>query len=424
MSNTIQSVRGFNDLLPGQIASWRHAEQVIASVLDRFGYREIRLPLLEKTELFARTIGEVTDIVEKEMYSFDDRNGESLSLRPEGTAGCVRACMQHGLLYNQQPRLWYQGPMFRHERPQKGRLRQFHQVGVEVFGLEGPDVDAELILMTRHMLDELGIDGVRLEINTLGTSEARTRYRDALVEYLAAREGELDEDSRRRLSRNPLRILDSKDASTRMVLEDAPRLEGFLDPPSAEHFAALRRLLDTAGIAYTVNPHLVRGLDYYGRTVFEWITDRLGAQGTVCAGGRYDALVEQLGGPSTPAVGFALGLERIVALLEEQAGDHPSPGPDIYLMVDHGARSGPGLVLADRIRRTLPGANVFMHCGGGSFKRQFKRADRSGARWALVLGEQEAMEGRVGIKDLRGGREQYTVAQADLIGELSKLFGG
>ena len=424
MSRSIQSVRGFNDVLPAQTGTWRHVESVLTAVLDRYGYEEIRLPQLEKTELFARTIGEVTDIVEKEMYSFDDRNGESLSLRPEGTAGCVRACIQHGLLHNRQPRLWYQGSMFRHERPQKGRLRQFHQIGAEVFGLAGPDIDAEIIIMTRRMLSEIGLSDVRLELNSLGTSEARASYRAALVEYLSGRQDDLDEDSRQRLSRNPLRILDSKSAATQRLLDDAPRLASFLDEESAEHFSRLRRLLDAAGVEYSVNPRLVRGLDYYGRTVFEWITDRLGAQGTVCAGGRYDGLVDQIGGRPTPAIGFALGLERLVALIEEGGQPPVGPGPDVYLVVAGAEQAEPALILAEQIRTALPAVNVFMHCGGGSFKSQFKRADRSGARVALVLGEQELADGVVGVKDLRTGGEQYSAPVAGLVDELNTYFGG
>ncbi len=320
MSKSIQSVRGFNDILPERTPAWQHVEGVLKDVLHAYGYEEIRLPLLEHTELFARSIGAATDIVEKEMYTFDDRNGDSLTLRPEGTAGCVRACIEHGLIHNQQQRLWYTGPMFRHERPQKGRYRQFFQIGAEVFGLEGPDIDAEIILMTSRMLKALGLDDVTLTLNSLGTAEARADYRERLVTYLRGHVDSLDADSRRRLDTNPLRVLDSKSPETQAVLADAPSLAEHLDSGSREHFDRLCTLLDEAGVAYTVNPRLVRGLDYYGRTVFEWITDRLGAQGTVCAGGRYDGLVEQIGGRSTPAIGFGLGLDRLVALLEEAGG--------------------------------------------------------------------------------------------------------
>lgn len=414
MVNTIQSVRGFNDTLPSETPAWQYLESVLQRILHRYGYQEIRLPQLEKTELFARSIGEVTDIVEKEMYTFEDRNGESLTLRPEGTAGCVRACIEHGLLHNQQPRLWYMGSMFRHERPQKGRLRQFHQLGAEVFGLEGPDIDAEIILMTARMLRELGLDDVRLELNTLGTAADRLRYQQALVEWLGARRDALDEDSQRRLNSNPLRILDSKVESTQALLDEAPMLESYLSSDSREHFDRLCALLDQAAVPYTLNPRLVRGLDYYGRTVFEWVTDRLGAQGTVCAGGRYDGLVEQIGGRSTPAVGFAMGLERLATLLEE-GGLLPSHSvADAYLVLAGERAAEAGLVLAENLRQTLPGLRLITHCGGGSFKSQFKRADRSGARFALVLGDGEMDAGTVGIKDLRDGGDQVTVEQSAL----------
>lgn len=418
MATAIQSVRGFSDTLPEQTPAWQYLESTLRGVLERYGYQEIRLPQLEKTELFARSIGEVTDIVEKEMYSFQDRNGDSLTLRPEGTAGCVRACIEHGLLYNRQPRLWYMGSMFRHERPQKGRLRQFHQVGAEVFGLEGPDIDGEMILMTARMLRELGLDDVTLQVNTLGTSAARARYRDALVAWLETRERELDDDSRRRLRTNPMRILDSKVDSTQALLDEAPELTDFLDEASRAHFDGLRALLDRAGVAYTVNPRLVRGLDYYGRTVFEWVTDRLGAQGTVCAGGRYDGLVEQIGGRPTPAVGFAMGLERLVALLEE-GGHLPQAAPlDAYLVLVGERAAAQGPMLAEELRRDLPDLRLVMHCGGGSFKSQFKRADRSGARFALVLGDGEVEAGTVGVKDLRAGEDQKMLERAALAGWL------
>ncbi len=422
MGNQIQSVRGFSDLLPEHTHLWRHVEQVLTGVLARYGYEEIRLPQLEKTELFSRTIGEVTDIVEKEMYTFEDRNGDSLSLRPEGTAGCVRACLQHGLLHNQQPRLWYMGSMFRHERPQKGRLRQFHQVGAEVFGLPGPDVDAELITMTARMLRELGLDHVQLQLNTLGTSEARGRYREALVAFLSGHRQALDEDSQRRLESNPLRILDSKNPETQALLDGAPALRDYLDAESIAHFEQLRALLDQADVPYVINPRLVRGLDYYGRTVFEWVTDRLGAQGTVCAGGRYDALVEQLGGKPVPAIGFALGLERLVALVEE-AGQVPErPAADVYMVLVGDDSAAPGLVLAEQLRSALPGLRVQMHCGGGSFKSQFKRADRSGARFALVLAEGEVAAGTVSVKNLRTDEPQRTVPMNEVPGLLLRAF--
>ncbi|MGB2218588.1 MAG: histidine--tRNA ligase, partial [Porticoccaceae bacterium] len=331
----IQSIRGMNDLLPEQSALWQYLERVVADMLDRYGYREIRFPILEQTELFKRAVGEVTDIVEKEMYCFDDRNGDSLSLRPEGTAGCVRACSEHGLLHNQSQRLWYSGPMFRHERPQKGRLRQFHQIGVEAFGLNGPDIDAELLLITARLWQQLNIDhAVTLQINSLGTAADRATYRAALVEFLEARYEQLDKDSQQRLASNPMRILDSKDAQTQALLNDAPSLSDFIDQPSRDHFAQLCAVLDAGGVSYEINPRLVRGLDYYSKTVFEWVTTSLGAQGTVCAGGRYDGLVEQLGGKPCPGVGFAMGVERLVLLLDELGVVPDSIGQpvDLYLL--------------------------------------------------------------------------------------------
>ena len=427
MSKSIQSVRGFNDLLPERTPAWQHVEGVLKDVLHAYGYEEIRLPLLEHTELFARSIGAATDIVEKEMYTFDDRNGDSLTLRPEGTAGCVRACIEHGLLHNQQQRLWYTGPMFRHERPQKGRYRQFFQIGAEVFGLEGPDIDAEIILMTSRMLKALGLDGVTLTLNSLGTAEARADYRERLVTYLRGHVDSLDGDSRRRLDTNPLRVLDSKSPETQAVLADAPSLADHLDSGSREHFDRLRALLDEAGVEYTVNPRLVRGLDYYGRTVFEWITDRLGAQGTVCAGGRYDGLVEQIGGRATPAIGFGLGLDRLVALLEEAGGLPDAGAVDAYLIVASDAQFSAALAVSERLRNELPGLRVRTNCGGGSFKSQFKKADKAGARFALVLGEEERAQATVGVKDLRGEGEQVTLAQNQLAGylkEMMSLLGG
>lgn len=414
MANTIQSVRGFGDILPEHTPVWQFVEQRLRATLDAYGYEEIRLPLVEKTELFSRSIGEVTDIVEKEMYTFEDRNGDSLSLRPEGTAGCVRAGIQHGLFHNRQPRLWYAGSMFRHERPQKGRYRQFNQVGVEVFGLPGPDIDAEVILLAARMLRAVGLDDIRLELNTLGTPEARGAYRDALVAYLRGHEDALDEDSRRRLETNPLRILDTKNPETRTILEGAPALEDWIDDASRQHFQDLCATLDRAGISYTVNTQLVRGLDYYGRTVFEWITDRLGAQGTVCAGGRYDGLVEQIGGRATPAIGFALGVERLVALLEDGGLAPSAPSPDVYLVLAGDAAEREGLVLSEELRDAITGLRVVTHCGGGSFKSQFKRADRLGARLAVVMGEDEIARGEVAVKDLHGGGEQSTVTRDDL----------
>ena len=423
MAKTIQAVRGMNDILPGESAAWQFLEATLRRVISSYGYREIRLPLLEKTDLFKRSIGEVTDIVEKEMYTFDDRNGDSLTLRPEGTAGCVRACMEHGLLHNQMQRLWYAGPMFRHERPQKGRYRQFHQIGVEAFGMQGPDIDAEVILMTARFWRALGLDHAVLQLNSLGTVEARAGYREALVGYLQGRQVELDEDSRRRLESNPLRILDSKNPDMQGLIADAPQLSEYLDEESRVHFGELCALLDAAGIAYEINPRLVRGLDYYSKTVFEWVTDRLGAQGTICAGGRYDGLVEYLGGRATPAVGFALGLERLIALLEVCGIEPPDASPHVYLVLAGEQAVLQGMVLADELRNAVSGLSVQANCGGGSFKSQFKRADRSGAELALVIGDEEAERGEITIKPLRAGGEQQTVSRQDIAQCLCGLLG-
>ncbi|MEY6432453.1 histidine--tRNA ligase [Thioalkalicoccus limnaeus] len=419
MSKNIQAIRGMHDLLPTHSPLWQRLEDGAREVLEGYGYQEIRTPLVEVTELFKRSIGEVTDIVEKEMYSFTDRNGDSLSLRPEGTASCVRAAIEHGLLAQPQ-RLWYRGPMFRHERPQRGRYRQFHQIGVEVFGLDGPDIDLEVILLTRRLWRALGIDGLRLEINTLGDAPERAAYRDALTAYLGRHLDQLDEDSRKRLHTNPLRILDSKDPRTQAVVADAPRLIDHLGGTSRDHFAALCAGLDEAGLDYEQNPRLVRGLDYYNRTVFEWTTDDLGAQGTVCAGGRYDGLVEQLGGRATPAVGFALGVERAVALLE-QRDDPAAPSLDAYLVAVGDAAQARAIQIAEDLRDALPGMRLMCHCGGGSFKSQFKKADRSGAQLALVLGEAELAQGLIGVKPLRGTGEQETIAIRDLPKRLKRL---
>ncbi|WP_101674352.1 histidine--tRNA ligase [Alloalcanivorax mobilis] len=409
MSKKIASIRGMNDILPEQTPLWQWLEARVRAVLGAYGYQEIRTPILEQTDLFKRSIGEVTDIVEKEMYTFEDRNGDSLTLRPEGTASCVRAAEEHGLLYNQSRRLWYQGPMFRHERPQAGRYRQFHQIGVETFGMQGPDIDAEVILLTARLWKELGLaDQVTLELNSLGDSDDRARYREALVAYLKEHQAGLDEDSRKRLERSPLRVLDSKDAGTREVLENAPRLADYLNDEARAHFQSLRELLDRAGIEYVINPYLVRGLDYYGKTVFEWTTRALGAQGTVCAGGRYDGLVEQLGGKPTPAVGFAMGIERLILLIEQRNPELPAPlALYITAMGDVQAHA---LALAERLRDALPGVGIQCHCGGGSFKSQMKKADRSGARFALILGEDEVAAGTVTVKPLREQSEQVQLA--------------
>lgn len=413
----IQAIRGMNDILPEQTPTWQFVEAAIRKVLTQYGYQEIRMPVVEQTDLFRRSIGEVTDIVEKEMYTFDDRNGDSLTLRPEGTAGCVRAAEEHGLLFNQARRLWYNGPMFRHERPQKGRYRQFHQVGVECFGMAGPDIDAELLILTSRFWQELGLSGhARLEINSIGTAEVRKAYQQALVAYLADYKPELDADSQRRLETNPLRILDSKDPSTRKILEHAPSLADYLDDESRLHFEGLKNLLDAAGIKYIINPALVRGLDYYSKTVFEWITDSLGAQGTICAGGRYDGLVEQLGGKPTRAVGFAMGLERLILLLETLSlvPEYANNDADVYVTAVGDEVTAAAIVLAESLRSALPGMTIVSHCGGGSFKSQMKKADRSGARYAVIFGGNELASGKVGLKPLRSNDAQSEVAQSEL----------
>ncbi len=403
MAKQIQAIRGMNDCLPTQSPLWHKVEDTIKQVVSAYGYNEIRMPIVESTHLFKRAIGEVTDVVEKEMYTFDDRNGDSLTLRPEGTAGCVRAGIQNGLLYNQEQRLWYTGPMFRHERPQKGRYRQFHQFGVEVFGLNGPDVDAELIMMMARFWRELGIfEHVRLELNSIGSLEARATYRTALVAFLEQHLDVLDDDCKRRMHTNPLRVLDTKNPAVQEILVDAPKLSEYLDEESKQHFAGLCELLDAAGIEYQVNERLVRGLDYYNRTVFEWVTESLGAQGTVCAGGRYDGLVEQLGGKATPAVGFAMGLERLVLLMETLELTDVRRSVDVYMVTAGEGTMMAGMKLAEKLREEVPGLRVMSHFGGGSFKKQFKRADNVGAAIALVLGENEIAENTVVVKDLCG----------------------
>lgn len=409
-----------NDLLPENSPQWQYVEAIVTDILQRYGYQEIRFPILESTELFKRSIGEVTDIVEKEMYTFEDRNGDSLTLRPEGTACCVRACEENGLLYNQTQRLWYMGPMFRHERPQKGRYRQFHQVGVETFGIEGPDIDAEVLLLSARILRELGVDSaVQLQINSLGSPAARATYKDALVAYLTQVYDQLDDDSKRRLTTNPLRILDSKDANTQALLTQAPVLLDYLDDESRVHFEGLKSLLDSVGVPYQVNPRLVRGLDYYGKTAFEWVTDKLGAQSTVCAGGRYDSLVEQLGGKPTPAVGFGIGLERLVLLVQELNAlpEGLDQQADIYLVAVGNVQSA-AMQLAEQVRNELPFVRLLVHCGGGNFKSQLKKADKSGADIALILGEDEAKENKVTIKFLREDLPQQTFMVPEAIAYL------
>ena len=414
MSKSLQAIRGMNDILPAQTPVWRYLETTFAQLLDSYGYSEIRLPILEFTDLFARGIGEGTDVVDKEMYTFLDRNEESLTLRPEGTAGCVRAVLEHGMTGGGQvQKLWYAGPMFRYEKPQKGRYRQFHQIGVEVFNQPGPDVDAELIVLTARLWKRLGMaDAVTLQLNSLGSSEARATYRDALVDYLRQHFEQLDEDSQRRLTTNPLRILDSKNAQTQALLVDAPTLHDYLDDESRAHFDGLKARLEAAGINYQINPKLVRGLDYYGRTVFEWVTDKLGAQGTVCAGGRYDGLVSQFGGKPTPGVGFAMGIERLVLLLEtlELVPEELNQPAHAFFCAFGDAAALRAAGLAPRLRDALPGLRLLVNAGGGSFKSQFKKADKSGARYALILGDDELAGRVVGCKPLRDDSEQQSIA--------------
>lgn len=411
-----------NDCLPTQSPLWQKLENTVKNVISAYGYNEVRMPIVEETNLFSRAVGEETDVVSKEMYTFDDRNGDSLTLRPEGTAGCVRSCIQNSLINRDEQRLWYMGPMFRHERPQKGRYRQFHQCGVEVFGLNGPDVDAELIMMTARLWRELGIDKhVRLELNSIGSQEDRADYRTALVVFLEQHIDVLDEDCKRRMHTNPLRVLDTKNPDIQAILGDAPRLSEYLGEESKAHFAGLCELLDAAGIEYTVNERLVRGLDYYNRTVFEWITESLGAQGTVCGGGRYDGLVEQLGGKPTPAVGFAMGLERLVLMLETLELTDVRRSVDVYVVTAGEGTMMAGMKLAEQLREAISGVRVMNHFGGGNFKKQFKRADKVGAVVALVLGENEVADNTVVLKDLVGG-EQDTYSQAEVAEKIAALI--
>lgn len=416
----LQAIRGMRDILTDETPRWQHLEQVVQNTLEQYGFQEIRLPIVEKTELFTRGIGDNTDIVSKEMYTFADRNEDLLTLRPEGTAGTVRAGMEHGLFYNQTQRLWYKGPMFRHERPQKGRQRQFHQIGVETFGFTGPDIDAELIILSARIWQRLGIKNVRLEINTLGTSESRKTYREQLVAYFSQYEEQLDEDSKVRLHANPLRILDSKNPDMQELIAGAPIMHDALDEESADHFKELCERLDDNDIEYEVNPRLVRGLDYYSKTVFEWITEELGAQGTICAGGRYDGLVEEVGGKPTPAVGFAMGLERLVELIDLSLV--PDSTPDVYLIAVGDSTGKAMMKLAESIRDQLPNVKLLNHSGGGSFKNQFKKADKSGAKLALVLGEQEVAEMTIGVKFLREDREQAKLPWSEITNFLAEYL--
>ena len=405
-----KAIRGMNDLLPEASGIWRFVESTIRGVIESYGYQEIRVPILEQTELFRRSIGEVTDIVEKEMYTFLDRNEESVTMRPEATAGMVRAGISHGLFHNQRQKLWTVGPMFRYEKPQRGRYRQFHQIDVEAMGYAGPDVDAELIIMSARMWQELGLSRLVLELNSLGSLETRRKYRESLVNYFSAVKSKLDEDSIRRLEQNPLRILDSKNPDMQELIADAPVMLDYLDDESAQHFAELKALLDAASISYSVNPRLVRGLDYYNRTVFEWATDALGSQGAICAGGRYDGLVEKLGGRSTPAIGWAMGVERLVGLFEECGGKAPDAGPDVYIVAVGDGALGRGFEIAENLRGAIAGIRIELNLGGGSFKSQLKRADKSGAEFALVLGDDEVAENRAGLKPLRTDQDQASVA--------------
>ncbi|KKE82581.1 histidine--tRNA ligase [Pseudoalteromonas luteoviolacea] len=425
MAKQIKAIRGMKDCLPGTTQIWQKVEAALRDTMGAFGYQEIRFPTVESTDLFKRSIGEVTDIVEKEMYTFEDRNGDSLTLRPEGTAVCVRAGVEGGLLYNQEQRLWYMGPMFRRERPQKGRYRQFHQFGVETFGIATADIDAELIIMTARLWKSFGIsEHVRLELNSLGSNDARAAYKDILVAYLEQHKDRLDEDSLRRMYTNPLRVLDSKNPEVQAVVADAPKLSEHLDEESVQHFTNLCERLDAAGVEYQVNDNLVRGLDYYNRTVFEWVTDSLGAQGTVCAGGRYDGLVEQLGGKGTPAVGFAMGMERLILLLEElNSVGEIRRNVDVYVAAMGDVASIKAPAIAEELRDSVPGLRVQVHAGGGNFKKQLKRADNSGAVVALIFGEDEIANNTVTIKYLREQKEQLTLPMVEAHAVLAQLVG-
>ena len=424
MSKAIQAIRGMNDCLPSETGIWQMVEAVLRRVASNYGFAEIRMPIVESTALFKRSIGEVTDIVEKEMYTFEDRNGDSLTLRPEGTASCVRAGNQHGLLYNQEQRLWYMGPMFRHERPQKGRYRQFHQFGLEAFGIATPDIDAEIILLTSRLWRELGINEfVTLELNSLGSNEERAKYRDALVSFLTEKEQLLDEDSKRRMHTNPLRVLDSKTPDVQAALVGAPKLADYFGEESSAHFASVCQRLDAAGVKYVINDRLVRGLDYYNRTVFEWVTSSLGAQGTICAGGRYDGLVEQLGGKSTPGFGFALGIERLVLMLTSlEKANNIRAQVDAYVIMLGSDVEITANGLAEKWRDQVPDIRLQCHCGGGNMKKQMKRADKSGAQIALILGEDEIAQKMVTVKYLRGQQEQQSLPLEQVADLLTNLL--
>lgn len=418
MAASIQVIRGMHDILPQDMYLWHFVEDSFRQIVASRGYHQIRTPILEKSALFKRSIGEVTDIVEKEMYTFDDRNGDSLSMRPEGTASVVRAGIENGLLVNQQQRLWYSGPMFRHERPQKGRYRQFHQLGAETFGMPGADIEVELILIAYQLWQILGLKNIELQINSLGSSESRAEYRDVLVAYFRQHSDQLDEESTRRLETNPLRLLDTKNPNMQQLVEQAPKLSEHLDEESQKHFDDFKSRLDQLNIPYVVNARLVRGLDYYSHTVFEWVTTELGAQGTVCAGGRYDGLVEQLGGKPNTAAGFAMGVERLVSLLENAETAVPDKA-DIYCLALSDDASVKAFELSEKIRSKYPNLIIIQHCGGGSFKSQIKKADKSGATWALILAEDELKNDMVGIKFLREHKDQMTIKQNDLMSEMT-----
>jgi histidyl-tRNA synthetase len=418
MTKNLQSVRGMRDILPEQSASWQFIENAARQLFASYGYKELRTPIVESTDLFKRSIGDATDIVEKEMYTFDDRNGDSLTLRPEGTAGCVRSGIQHGLFHNQQQRIWYLGPMFRHERPQKGRYRSFYQAGIETYGIDGPEIDAEVIAIAARLWKKLGFKNVRLEINSLGSNESRQNYQKVLIEYFSSHQEQLDEDSQRRLHKNPLRILDTKNPSMKMLVENAPNLLDYIDDKSREHFAELKLRLDNMGISYEVNSRLVRGIDYYNRTVFEWITEDLGAQGTICAGGRYDGLVKQLGGRETPACGFGIGIDRLQLLIEEKNLCTNQNNPQAYLVMAGNNAERKGIALAEEIRDLNPDLRLLMNAGSGSFKSQLKRADKSGAAFALILGDSEVDANQITIKplleSLQKNFQQQTIEQDQL----------
>jgi histidyl-tRNA synthetase len=418
----IQPPRGMNDILPADMAGWRRLELVARELFASYGYQEIRVPVVEHTALFKRSIGEYTDIVSKEMFTFEDPGGDSLTLRPEATAGIVRAMITNGLLHNQKQRVWCAGPMFRHEKPQRGRFRQFHQLDVEAFGYTGPDIDAEVILLSARLLQRLGLERVELNLNSLGTPESRRAYREKLVEYFSAHKSQLDADSLRRLEGNPLRILDSKNPELQELIGAAPLLTDYLDEASRRHFDGLRRYLDAAGVSYVINPRLVRGLDYYSHTVFEWLTTELGSQGALCSGGRYDGLVAQLGGEPTPAIGWALGQERIVELLRQQQGGQSAQAPQVYVVIAGERAEAEGLTLVEKLRDALPAMQIETNCGGGSFKSQMKRADKSGAQIALILGDAETERRVAGLKSLRVESPQAEVAWEQLATELARRF--